>query len=1415
MVFKSRKIRGFRLREGAVKKRTYFRRQLCIEPLEIRSLMCSDLLASLGMAQGLADVLRSGNQDSETGFGLPVDTRFIHSHSPDASIVDQTQISDEPTETSILRLDPLDVGILFAAAAPASLGVFTQAALTFATLANGMPILNSSPSSPTSIFLDLDGDTTTSTDPYDEDSAPTTFNTTEQKNIAEAWRHISTYFAMFDVNVTTIPPSTPKAWLASGNNISGGYSYVGVFPNSKPQSFNQDSNVRTRQSGLAHELGHNFGLSHQKDYNSLGVLTNEYSSGFDTLHGPIMGVDYAQTVHKWFIGHAGSASTLQDDMSVIAGKIDNYQPTGGDGYHADDFGNTIATAKVLTEVEDVYSISGTIERLADVDAFAFNSLGTPITVSALPDKPSGVDLKLEIHDALGTLIASKDATTNNQEITLTLPVGTFYVLLSSHKNYGDVGTYSLAIRPLPTDWTARDIGGVGLTGFSQYDSATDVFSMGGSGADVSGTAVEMQFSMQTLNGDGTIIARVASITNTDSNAKAGIEIRDGTASNAKHVALVQTYSNGQQWITRDTPGASSVNTGAASQTFAAKWLKLTRVGDVFTSFVSNDGVTYTQKGTKTISMSAKVNIGLMVTAKNDSRLNIATFDHVTLTGDLGPTPPVYNSLPIPTSVAITRTTGSDLNISWADVAGETGYRVERSVDGITFTTAGTTAANVTTYDDPDLFGSLRYYYQVKAINGSTTSAPSVIRNAINRPNAVTNFAITSLNTTQTVLNWRDTHGESGYRIERSLDGTTYTQIGTVGTNIPSYTDSGLTTATVYSYRVIPTSSLGDGDPTIASDSTRLAKVGGLAFDAVGKNSIQFHWSNITAETSFRIERSTDGATFTTLTTVTADITTYTDSTVSAVSEYYYRVTGVNSMTESVSPSNVIFTATLPNGLAAPWQAVDIGSNAGDGSTNLSSGVFKIISSGSDIASTADGFRFTYQALQGDGSITAKIATQQSSADTAKTGVMIRETLAADSKHASVFVQPVSGVVMRSRSTAGAADSGTAGPAVAAPYWVRLTRVGNVLTGFSSLDGVTWTQIATKTISMASKVYIGLAATATSTTFLNTSTVDNVTFVGNAKVTNRRIFYNNSTSVAFGNGSGNPLNAIDSSKVALLSGQTSTAANYSNFVRGLNGIIIDVDGLVSAAAADFQFATWNGIDTAGFRNLTVPPTVSTFVGGGLDGATRVKLVFGDNLISNTWLKVTVLANAHTDLTDNDVFYFGNAIADVYLGNSGTPVTVRTDETDVTGIRTHQSPVADSVPLTNAYDINKDGRVNMIDLLLARQRLSENSLRYITAPISLQLANAFYAGNFPTPLAPIISNAAGTIPTVNLSNTSTTKPISFNTGSLPPIPTVTLQLRLNPLSSTLNGKSLANNEVALNSDTIQSLDDFFRKLGSSIG
>ncbi|MDA1039253.1 MAG: pre-peptidase C-terminal domain-containing protein, partial [Planctomycetota bacterium] len=427
--------------------------------------------------------------------------------------------------------------------------------------AAGLPELHSLPGAATSIYLDFDGHADLVA--YDTDGDPTSFSAAEAAVITEAHRQTSVFFAMFDVNVTTVKPTGPFAWIVISGDIAGGSSNVGVFPNSAPRSWINAESAENRVSGIVHEIGHNFGLLHQSDYDDEGNLTSEYSNGLDALHGALMGVDYRRDVQKWFIGHPStSPSVLQDDIAVIANVIKRYQPAGGDGFRADDHGGTFSTATTLTAITGGRSASGIIERMTDVDTFSFSTSGTGTIISVVPTKPSGLDAKLEVFDAGGALIAASDSDANEQQLVLPPGTGTWYVSVSSHGNYGDLGSYDLSVNDLPAGWTSADIGKTELLGDAAFGAG--VFTVAGAGAAVGGTSDAFRFAWQTLTGNGSITARVTQNQNTDPLAKAGIEIRESLAANSKHVAMVTTAARGPQLISRSTTGGTSSIVGSTA-----------------------------------------------------------------------------------------------------------------------------------------------------------------------------------------------------------------------------------------------------------------------------------------------------------------------------------------------------------------------------------------------------------------------------------------------------------------------------------------------------------------------------------------------------------------------------------------------------------------------------------------------------------------------------------------------------------------------------------------------------------------------------------------------------------------------------------------------------------------------------------
>jgi hypothetical protein len=107
-------------------------------------------------------------------------------------------------------------------------------------------------------------------------------------------------------------------------------------------------------------------------------------------------------------------------------------------------------------------------------------------------------------------------------------------------------------------------------------------------------------------------------------------------------------------------------------------------------------------------------------------------------------------------------------------------------------------------------------------------------------------------------------------------------------------------------------------------------------------------------------------------------------------------------------------------------------------------------------------------------------------------VMIRQSLAANSAYAFMFVSRDNGLAFQRRTASGAAATHTEGGPGVAPRWVRLTRAGNVVTARVSVDGAAWTTVGSDTLSISGPVHVGLAVTSHDTSQLAAGSFDGVT-----------------------------------------------------------------------------------------------------------------------------------------------------------------------------------------------------------------------------------------------------------------------------------------------------------------------------------
>ena len=152
--------------------------------------------------------------------------------------------------------------------------------------------------------------------------------------------------------------------------------------------------------------------------------------------------------------------------------------------------------------------------------------------------------------------------------------------------------------------------------------------------------------------------------------------------------------------------------------------------------------------------------------------------------------------------------------------------------------------------------------------------------------------------------------------------------------------------------------------------------------------------------------------------------------------------------------------------------------------------YTVYGAGEDIWDKQDEFHFLYKKLANDVTISARVRRMGNVYPWAKAGVMIRETLTPDSKHAMSAMTPGNGFAMqwREQTNDWTSNKDTAGTT---PGWVKLERSGNIVNSYFSTDGVQWNLLNSAVINLADTVYVGLAHTSHLDSTLNDAEFDNI------------------------------------------------------------------------------------------------------------------------------------------------------------------------------------------------------------------------------------------------------------------------------------------------------------------------------------
>ena len=593
------------------------------------------------------------------------------------------------------------------------------------------------------IYLDFDGHVTSGTiwnsnftggadivsAPYNFEGSSDSFSDAELARIQKIWARVAEDFAMYSIDVTTEEPGT-EALRYSGSGDAhygirvvisptsdfypgaGGVAYVGSFDwGSDTPTFVFSGNLGNGNEkyvtdAASHEVGHTLGLYH--DGKTDGTA---YYSG----HGdwaPIMGVGYYQPITQWSKGEYTGANNHEDDLAVMLNNGASYRP--------DDYGDWIDSATMLSG--DVFSVAGLIERTGDIDVFGFQADAGNVTITADPaNLDPNLDILLQILDNGGNIVTEADPYyILPASLNINLPAGAYYILIDG------VGT------------------GDPDTGYTDYASLGQYF--------IAGTLPVPQFPPDPPSGLSAVAA---------SSSAADLSWTDNSLN--ENGFIVERSPNGtDSWSTVGTAGTN--------------------------------GTTYTDSG---------------LIADSTYYYRVAAFNSIGDSGYSNIAEATTLGLPpaAPSGLAATPVSSGIIDLHWTDNSdNETGFAIERSPDGNdSWQEIAAAAADETAYSDTGLASGTTYFYRVAAYNASGSSGfagPASATTEEVPPLGPTNLTAAAASYTQIDLDWLDnSDNETGFTMERSEDGTSWSTLAAPPGNSTSYADSTVSAGTTYYYRI--------------------------------------------------------------------------------------------------------------------------------------------------------------------------------------------------------------------------------------------------------------------------------------------------------------------------------------------------------------------------------------------------------------------------------------------------------------------------------------------------------------------------------------------------------------------------------------------------------------------------------------
>ncbi|MFD2034762.1 cellulose binding domain-containing protein [Belliella marina] len=412
-------------------------------------------------------------------------------------------------------------------------------------------------------------------------------------------------------------------------------------------------------------------------------------------------------------------------------------------------------------------------------------------------------------------ISSGSGSTNPRYTDSNVENGTTYYYVVSANNRAGHGPDSEEVSAtpveggeiLPIGWTRADIGNLSIEGEAVYAEVNTghTFITTGAGS-VGGTSDALGFTYGIASGDVTLTARVADFGGLQ---KTGIMIRESLDPDAKTV-LMKIGDAGwrvAEMGVRTGTGTSMQWIGGNRYTWRPEiWFRISRTGNTFTVYESNNKDVWFEVGSRTIEMGTEVYVGLFNSSGNTTSLNTTRYEHVSITGLDGGVPEAPSNLSASSG-------NTQIELDWDEVIGASSYTLKRSVAiGDPYEVLATNL-NITQYTDKGLENGKTYYYVVSSSSLSGESSDSeeiAAAPQIDIALAPEEVIAKSISGQQINLSWNESISATSYHVKRATEsGGPYTNI--VSADTTSFSDTDVNYPTTYYYVVSAINELGESE----------------------------------------------------------------------------------------------------------------------------------------------------------------------------------------------------------------------------------------------------------------------------------------------------------------------------------------------------------------------------------------------------------------------------------------------------------------------------------------------------------------------------------------------------------------------------------------------------------------------------